>query len=118
MATYSKHLLSGSTGGTAILLDAAPTATTIHTTGTSDTVLDEIWIYAHNISESDATLTIRYGNSVVDNEIIVTVTSKAGLMLAVPGLILSGDGASTRTVAAFSSASGSINLTGYVNRIS
>ena len=119
MATFTKHHLSGSTGGTPIFLSSSSgQPTTIHTTGTSDTVLDEIWLYAHNNGASDSTLNIGYGTSAGgDSGIEVTVTAGSGLMLAVPGLLLSGDGTNAKTVSAYVSATG-VNITGYVNRIS
>ena len=119
MATYTKHLLSASTGGTPILAGTTfDPGTTIHTTGTSDTVIDEIWLYAHNRTSTDATLTIEYGTQSADYRIVVTVTGQSGLMLAVPGLLLTGNGQEARTVSAFASASSAISITGYVNRIS
>jgi len=49
MATFTKALLSGSTQGKGIKVVAtASTGTTIHTTGTSSTTVDEVWLYAYN----------------------------------------------------------------------
>ena len=50
MSTFDKLILSGSTNGRGIAVVAtATTGTTIHATGTSNTTLDEVWLYANNI---------------------------------------------------------------------
>lgn len=120
MATYSKVQLSGSTGGQPILVSASSTpGTAIHTTGTSDTVLDEIWLYANNTSTSGVKLTIEYGGTASPNNLIeLTVDAESGLVLVIPGLLLSGDGSTGRVVRAFAATGQVINITGYVNRIS
>ena len=120
MATYTKVHLSGSTGGQPIKVSATATAgTTIHSTGTSSSSIDEIWVYANNTSASDEKLTIEYGGTTSpDNLIEITIAAESGLVLVLPGLILSGDGTSARTVSAFSTNGNVINITGYVNRIS
>jgi len=120
MATYSKNHLSGSTGGQPIKVAATSSAgTTIHSTGTSSADIDEIWIYANNSSGSDEKLTIEYGGTTYpDNLIELTISAESGLVLVIPGLTLSGDGSSARTVSAFSQNINVINITGYVNRIS
>lgn len=120
MATFTKYHLSGSSGGQPIKVAATATAgTTIHATGTSSADIDEIWIYANNSSAADEKLTIEYGGTTSpDNLIELTIAAESGLVLVVPGLTLSGDGSSARTVSAFSENGNVINITGYVNRIS
>jgi len=120
MTNFTKLNLSGSTGGTPVKVVATATAgTTIHTTGTSATVLDEIWLYANNTDTSDRKLTIEYGGtSSPDNLIELIISPEAGLVLVIPGLLLAGDGTSGKSVRAFASAANVINITGYVNRIS
>lgn len=120
MATYTKLNLSGSTGGMPIKVAATATAgTTIHTTGTSTSVLDEVWIYANNTDTTDRKLTLEYGGTASpDNLIEITIPAEAGLVLIIPGLLLSGDGTSGRVVRAFAATANVINITGYVNRIS
>jgi hypothetical protein len=120
MATYSKVHLSGSTGGQPILVAATSTAgTTIHTTGTSTSDLDEIWLYANNTSSSGVKLTIEYGGTTSPNNLIeLTIAAETGLVLVIPGLLLSGDGTSGRAVKAFAGTTNVVNVTGYVNRIS
>jgi hypothetical protein len=119
MATYSKELLSGSTNGKAIKVVAtASTGTTIHATGVSATVEDEIWLYAYNSSASAVVLTLQYGGTTaVDNDIKLTIPATSGLTLVVPGLILTGTGSAANTVYAYAATANVVTVNGYVNRI-
>ena len=119
MATFSKQLLSGSTGGRLIEVAATSTpGTTIHATGTSATIIDEIWLYAVNSSGTDDKLTIEFGGTTSPDDLIeFTVTAESGLYLIIPGLVLTGDGASARTITAFAGTTNVLNIGGYVNRI-
>ena len=120
MATFSKVLLSGSTQGKAIKVAAtASTGDTIHATGTSSSIIDEVWLYAYNSSASAVTLTIQYGGTTsVDNDIKLSIPATAGLTLVVPGLILTGTGSAANTVYAYAGTTNVITISGYVNRIS
>lgn len=120
MSTFTKQILSGSTNGAPIKIAAtSSTGTTIHATGTSSTTIDEIWIYAFNSSASADTLTIQFGGTTSpDNDIVLTIPSKSGLTLVVPGLILKGTGSAATTVYAYAGTTNVITITGYVNRIS
>lgn len=119
MASFSKEILSGSTGGRLIKVVAtASSGTTIHATGTSSSVTDEVWLWAVNSSTSNVKLTIQYGDTTSpDDEIEFTVPAESGLYLIVPGLVLRGTGAAARTVRAFAGTANVINIGGYVNRI-
>jgi hypothetical protein len=120
MATFSKVKLSGSTNGRGIKVAATATAgTTIHATGTSSSILDEIWLYAYNSDSAAIVLTIEFGGvSAPDDNIKLSIPATSGLTLVVPGLILSGTGSVASTVAAFAGTANKIVITGYVNRIS
>jgi hypothetical protein len=121
MATFSKVLLSGSTQGKAIKVSATTSGsagTTLHATGTSATILDEVWLYAYNSSASSVALTIQWGGTaVIDNEIKLLIPATSGLTLVVPGLILAGTGSAANTVAAYAATTNVITVSGYVNRI-
>lgn len=120
MATYSKVLLSGSTNGRGIKVVAtSSTGTTIHATGTSSSVKDELWLWAYNSDTAARLLTIQFGGtSTPDDDIKVTMPSQAGLVLIVPGLILQGTGSVASTVAAYAATANVITIQGFVNRIS
>lgn len=114
MATFTKVVLSASTDGLPVKVAATATAgTTIHTAHA--TALDEVWIYAYNGHTSDVVLTLEYGGATVpDQNIVLTVTTKAGLILVVPGLLLT----NSKVLKAFAATANVITLSGFVNRIS
>jgi hypothetical protein len=121
MATFSKVKLSGSTNGRGIRVagTATGTATTIHATTTSATIIDELWLYAFNSDTTTIVLTIELGGTTApDDNIVVSIPSRSGLTLVVPGLILTGTGSAATTVRAFAGTIDKIILTGYVHRIS
>lgn len=120
MATFTKVLLSGSAQGQPVLVAAtASTGTTIHATGSSASVIDEIWLYATNTSNAPVTLTLQFGGtSSTVNPIPVVIPADIGMVLVVPGLVLTGTGSAASTVYAYASTTDVITLSGYVNRVS
>jgi hypothetical protein len=122
MATFSKVLLSGGLQGKAIKIAATTSGsagTTIHTTGTSSSVIDEVWLYAYNSSSSNTVLTIQWGGvTAVDNETKLTIPQNSGLTLVIPGLILTGTGSAGNVISAYAATTNVITINGYVNRIS
>jgi len=117
MATVVKRKLSGSTDGKAIKITQTATAgDTIHTAvaGTTAGTFDEIWLYAYNGHTTSVTLTIEFGGATVpDQNIVITLASKSGLTLIVPGLILQNG----MVVKAFASVANVITISGWVNSI-
>ena len=116
MGTVSKQILSGSTSGRGIKITQTATAgDTIHTAHA--TANDELWIYAINDDTSAITLTIEFGGTTDPDDLVVktidSVSTATGLVLVVPGLILSG----SLVVKAFAGTADKITLFGYVNRI-
>ena len=122
MATFTKTLLSGSTQGKAIKIASGTSGTagtTVHATGTSSSIIDEVWLYAYNSSSAAVVLTLQYGGvTTVDNELKLSVPATAGLTLYIPGLILTGTGSAANTISAFASTTNVVTVSGYVNRIS
>tara|TARA_Y100000361_G_C11150184_1_gene340568 strand:- start:1130 stop:1492 length:363 start_codon:yes stop_codon:yes gene_type:complete len=115
----TKGLLSGTSANDGQAYDVTTSVTTVHTGPTATTSYDEIWIYATNASATDAVLHIGWGanpDTLDDNRIKVTIPTKTGYKLVIPGLILKGN-ASALTVECKASLANSINLTGYVNHI-
>lgn len=118
MATYSKEILSGSTNGKQIPIAATGgTGTLIHTTGTSTSTKDEVWIYASNIDTIQQDLTIQYGGSATGDTLKVGIPASAGLSIIIPGTILTGNGSTGSEIRATATAANIINVTGYINRI-
>jgi len=128
MATYSKITLQPTAGTTTSgipinVTGVSGSPTVIHTTQTSATAFDQIWLYATNTYTSQITLTIQVGGgsgSAPANQITMTIPAQSGLTLVVPGLILAGTGSAGNTVTAFYVTTGGygyINIFGYVNRV-
>ena len=120
MATYSKVQLSEGAGdGTGIELAVdSGTFTDIHTTTTTATTLDEIWLYASNTDTTDRKFTFKFGGTDSPDDIIeVTVTAESGLMLVIPGLTLSGKASTGLTVQGACAQASVGTVFGYVNRI-
>lgn len=113
MATYSKVKLSGSTDGKGIkVVQTSTPGTTIHTAHATD--LDEIWIYAVNSESTARKLTIEWGEATApDGNIEITIPAESGLVLVIPGLLLTNG----LVVKAFSAAANTTIIHGYVNRI-
>jgi hypothetical protein len=112
-----KRLLSGSTSGKAIkLTQAATPGDVIHTAvaGVVPGTVDEVWLWAYNGHTANVVLTIEFGGAVVpDQNIVVTIPFKSGLIPVVPGLILQNEMA----VKAFASVADMLTISGFVNTI-
>lgn len=118
MATFKKRKLSGSTDGKAIKLTGTSTSPcdTIHTAvaGTTEGTFDEIWLWAYNGHTADVVLTIEFGGATVpDQNIVVTIPLKGGLVPVVPGFILQNE----MVVKAFAATANVITINGFVNAI-
>jgi hypothetical protein len=113
MATYTKTLLSGSTNGRQIKVAATATpGTTIHTAHA--TAYDEVWLWAVNSDTTARKLTIEYGGTTAPDDLIeVTVPAEGGLMLIVPGWVLT----NSLVVKAFCASANVVTIGGFVNRI-
>ena len=117
MATFTRELLSGSTSGRPIQVAATATpGTLIHTAIAGATSYDEVYIWASNITAAPATLTVEWGgvsdpaSHMVKGYIIAA--NSAPVPIAV-GQVLNG----ASVVRAFSTTTNTVNITGYVNRI-
>ncbi len=121
MATNATSLIpfSASTQGTGVkIVQTSTPGTLVHTTGTSATVVDEVWLYLFNSHTADVVVTIEFGGATApDENIIQTVLFKQGLTLAIPGLILLGNGTTALTVKIFAGTANVITASGYVYRI-
>ena len=119
MASVAKVQLSGSTGGRNIKVVAtATTGTTIHATGVSASIQDEIWLWAANSDTADRKLTIEFGGTTSPDDLIeVTIPAESGPMRVIPGWTLVGTGAAARTVTAFCATANVVLINGFVNRI-
>lgn len=115
MATFNKVKLSGSTAGKQIKVAATSTpGTTIHTAGSGTTNWDEVWIYVTNNHTAAVALTIEWGGTASPDDLIqMSIPSKTGLYLIIPGLILN----DSSVIKAFAATTNVLNISGWVNRI-
>lgn len=115
MASISKLLLSGSTNGKLVQITGTSTAgaNTIHTAVSGTTNLDEIHIFATNMSGQDETLTLEYGGSGTGDQINFTIPGNVGLIEIVPSFLLQ----DSLIIKAYASVGSVINVGGFVNRI-
>jgi hypothetical protein len=122
MATYSKvQLAPGGVAGDGTGIELAVDSgafTDIHTTTTTATTLDEIWLYASNTDGTDRKITIQFGGTDDPDDLIeYTVTAEGGLQLIVPGLVLSGKSSTGLLVKGAAAVASKVTVFGYVNRI-
>ncbi len=115
MPQYSKEVFSESVSGRMIEVVLASTpGTTIHTTLTSATILDEVWLYAVNTENDSRELTIEWGNtSSPQSQMPVTLEARAGNVLIIPGMVLG----SAQILRGFADVASGINIGGWINRI-
>lgn len=117
MPTITPITPSGSTNGKGIKIVATSSAgTTIHTATSTSGEFDDITLFAYNSDTVDRELTVLFGGTTTpDNEIKITVPSKAGLFAVVAGLRLGG--AASLVVSAYCAAAANvITVTAVVNR--
>lgn len=113
-AIYTKRRLSGRVDGLQIKVGAITTpGTLIHTAVTGTTEFDEIWIYATNTDAADRILTLEWGETAIDGNIVLTVPAKNGLLFVTPGLLLQ----NSLVVRAFCTTGDVVMISGFVNRI-
>lgn len=116
-------VLSGSTQGLAIKVVQTSTAgTLVHTTGTSATIKDRLYLWAVN-SQAAATaatvlLTLEFGGvATPDNLIPTPIPGQAGEVQLCDGHPLVGSGSVGLTVRAFAGTANVIMVYGYVLRV-
>lgn len=116
MSTFTKLKLSGSTDGKQIKIVATGTpGTTIHTAVVGVSDYDEIWLWATNNHTSAVNLTIEFGGVASPDDLIqLSVPSKSGLYLVIPGWVLQ----NSQVVKAFAATANVICIGGFVNRVS
>jgi hypothetical protein len=116
MATYEKRKLSADSDGSGVWLGLDSAEITIHTTGTSSSVLDEVWLYfSNNDPDIEVPCYVRIGTS---NGISFNIPANSGLYLILPGIIMSGTGSAGSVLTAENTfTSGTVSVFGYVNRI-
>jgi hypothetical protein len=118
MPTFTKHTFNGATHGFPQDIGATGSAgTLVHTVGataTTGTEFDSIYLFLTNSSAQSQLCTIEFGGTATEYHIPVTVPSRDGPLLVIPGWPLV---ATDSIVRAFTSTSTEgVRVTGYVNR--
>ena len=119
MGSFSKIALNGGAGVIPVN-PAGGSDTLIHTTGTSTSILDEVWLWANNSQSSDIYLYLYLGTSSGPSaNVMVLLVPSESTILAIPGIPISGNGTVGRPVNAIATSmmTGNITVFGYVNRI-
>lgn len=118
MATFTKVKLSGAGSKNAPIEDmyySTANFTFAHSTGTSSTVLDEVWLYLTNNTSSVTVESIRV---IVDGKIIFWRPLEAyETVLVLAGIPFSGNGSSSTDIYFGGTNSGGVYAYGYANRI-
>lgn len=114
MATFEKKKLSGggATNFPLFITNTIPGGTIIHQTGSSSTILDEIWLWGYNPNSTAQTITIYFFST---SPVIVTIEPYSQVLIF-PGLLLAGDGTNGSAIYGEASVYEMI-VYGYVNRI-
>jgi hypothetical protein len=110
----TKAKLSGSTNGKGIVVAGTATASADVIHAAHATYLDEIWLYAVNISATAVKLTVEWGDADEADNIELAIPGESGLVLVIPGLILTG----SEDVQAFAATTNVVVIHGYINQIS
>ena len=104
--------LSGSTDGRPIPVAATATpGTALHTAGA--TGYEKVWLYATNVTNATATLTVEWGGVSDPGDHLVKAYSIPAYSLPIPiatGQVVK----NSKVVRAFSGTASAINITGYV----
>jgi hypothetical protein len=117
MTTFTRLLLSGSTSGREIPVVATATpGTAIHTAVAGAIAFDELYLWASNVTNAVAALTIEWGGVTNPGDHMVHTYSIPANSAPIPietGQNLNGG----LLVKAFSDTASAINISGFVNRI-
>lgn len=116
--TITKTFLSASINGRQILVTgtASGSATPIHTTPAGTSSIDEIWIYASNVTATTASYTINlnWGGTVSPGDVTnIILTGSIGRTLLTDGKLLNNG----LIVGAWCTTANTFVIDGYVNRL-
>lgn len=115
MATYTPLILSGSTVGRPIQVNATSSpGTTIHTVSTATGAVEDIFLDAYNTATVDRLLTVELGSTATTSHLYASIPAQGGPYRISAGLRL--NGATGVAVSAFATATGAIVIAGGVNR--
>lgn len=109
-----RNHFSASTGGQPIqIAQVATLGDTIHTATSDGALIDRLWIYVTNTSNTEQTITFEWGTAGAGNQIKVPVPCN-DTILAIPGVALGGE--AFQVVTAFATLTNVLNVFGYFQR--
>jgi hypothetical protein len=120
MATYTKEKLSGADSKNTPIDTGSGSFTwvTVHQSGTSTTVLDEVWLWISNSDNSaSADISLRAHDGLSGPTFYNVTIPPSTTVLALGGFPISGDGSNAQRIQVFAVGDGSTWAYGYVNRI-
>lgn len=111
--------LSGSTQGQATKVVATSTpGTLLHTTGTSASIVDRVWLWAFNSDTVVRVLTIEMGGATApDQNIVLPIPAQSGRVKVIDGEILLGNGSAGLTIKAFCPTANVVTVAGIILRV-
>jgi hypothetical protein len=115
MAIYTKHLLSGSANGRGILITGtnAASAQSVHSAPGGTTSLDEVFLYACNVSTANVTLNVLWGGVTEPNDqTSALIVSNSGRNLVMDGRLINAG----LVVSCYATGT-NVVVDGFVNRI-
>lgn len=115
MATYTKIKFSDTPATGRPVFTNELLSGFVHTTTTTDTTLDEVWLWANNTTSTDRVLSVDF-NSTGGTPVIETTVPANSTALVIPGHPISSNSGSAE-VLIVSATAGTITIHGYVNRI-
>ena len=117
MATLTKVILSGSSGGRPVQVSATSGQVVIHTPHTSTTTIDEVWVYGVNNGTATVDGFLLWGGTATEAQIAFSLSPKEGAVNIIEGLPILGNSAGSSVIGALVSGTNSILLHGFVHRI-
>jgi hypothetical protein len=115
MPIYTPQILSGSTNGRPIQVNAVTSpGTTIHTVSTATGAVEDVFLDAYNTATTDRLLVVELGSTATTSHLYALIPRQAGPYRMVAGSRL--QGATGQSIAAFATATGALIVVGGVNR--
>lgn len=112
---YKPLILSASTNGQPLVIDATSSpGTLLHTVSTATAAIEDVFVDVWNTATADALLTMELGATGETRQVSTTVPTRTG-----PWRMVSGDrfsGATGITIRAFATATGIFRIAGGVNQ--
>lgn len=111
--SFQKLILSGSTNGLPIAINAITSGSANTITVADSTALSELWLSAFNYSNTDTTLYVLIGGTSAYQIFSQVIPAGRGIQPLISGLTFTG----SVNIKAYASIAGTISVLGFENRI-